>query len=112
MTKKRIQQIPTESQRNDNIELRNDFLEQMADLDLRTVRCFDESSVLKTTLNRRYGSAPKGQPAFEIQRYASNCTYTINLLHSPFGVDFVDVIKGPSNGNLLLLFSKRGEVIL
>ena len=104
MTKKRIQQIPAESQRNDNIELRNDFLEQMADLDLRTVHCFDESSVLKTTANRRYRSAPKGQPAFEIQRYASNCTYTINLLHSPFGVDFVDVIEGPSNGNLLLLF--------
>ena len=59
---------------------------------------------MKTTANRRYGSAPKGQPAFEIQRYASNCTYTINLLHSPFGVDFVDVIEGPSNGNLLLLF--------
>ena len=104
MTKKRIQQIPAESQRNDNIELRNDFLEQMADLDLHTVHCFDESSVLKTTANRRYGSTPKGQPAFEIQRYASNCTYTINLLHSPSGVDFVDVIEGPSNGNLLLLF--------
>ena len=36
MTKKRIQQIPAESQRNDNIELRNDFLEH-----LRTVHCFD-----------------------------------------------------------------------
>ena len=72
MTKKRIQQIPTESQRNDNIELRNDFLEQMADLHLHTVHCFDESSVLKTTANRRYGSTPKGQPAFEIQRCASN----------------------------------------
>ena len=58
MNKRRIQQIPAESQRNDNIELRNDFLEQRADLDLRTVHCFDDSSVLKTTANRRYGSAP------------------------------------------------------
>ena len=42
---------------------------------------FDESSVIKTTGNKNYGHAPVGQSAVEIQRYASNATYTVNLLH-------------------------------
>ena len=66
--------------------------------------CFDESSVVKTTSHRKYGNVPRGEPAFEIQRYASSATYTINLLHSPFGVDFMNVLEGPSNGQELLLF--------
>ena len=40
----------------------------------------------------------RGEPAFEFQRYFSNATYTINLLHSPYGVDFMNVLKGPCNG--------------
>lgn len=104
MTKKKIQQVPAESLRNENIDLRNQFLDDISNLNAGNIHCFDESSVIKTTSNRRYGNAPCGQPAFEIQRYASNATHTINLLHSPFGVDFVNVIDGPSNGQELLLF--------
>jgi hypothetical protein len=42
---------------------------------------FDESStsVVRTTGNRNYGSSAKGSRAFELQRYASNANYTINL---------------------------------
>ena len=77
----------------------------MADLDLRAVHCFDESSVLKTTANRGTEALPKASlPSKYSDTYLIQCTYTINLLHSPFGVDFVDVIEGPSNGNLLLRF--------
>ena len=104
MTKKKIQQIPVESQRYENIQLRNAFLDVISDLGASTIHCFDEGSVLKTTSNRKYGNAPKGEPAFEIQRYALNATHTINLLLSPFGVDFMNVIEGPSNGQPLLLF--------
>lgn len=104
MTKKKIQQIPLESLRDGNIDRRNEFLEIMSDLNAATIHCFDESSVIKTTSNRRYGNAPRGQPATEIQRYASNASYTINLLHSPFGVDFVNILDGPSNGQQLLLY--------
>ena len=107
MTKKKIQQIPSESQRNDNIHRRNEFLEAISDLEPGTVHCFDESSVVKTTCNRKYGNAPRGEPAFEIQRYASSATYTINLLHSPFGVDFMNVLEGPSNDQELLYFSRK-----
>ena len=44
MTKKKIQQIPSESQRSDNIHRRNEFLEAIFDLEPGTVHCFDESS--------------------------------------------------------------------
>ena len=107
MTKKKIQQIPSESQRSDNIHRRNEFLEAISDLEPGTVRCFDESGVVKTTSNRKYGNAPRGESAYEIQRYASSATYTINLLHSPFGVDFMNVLEGPSNGQELLYFSRK-----
>ena len=53
MTKKKIQQIPSESQRSDNIHRRNEFLEAISDLEPGTVCCFDESSVVKTTSNRK-----------------------------------------------------------
>ena len=65
---------------------------------------------MRTTRNRKYGNAPRGEPAFEIQRCASSAIYTINLLHSPFGVDCMDVLEGPSNGRdpeeLLLFFEE------
>ena len=42
--------------------------------------------------------------AIEIQPYASNVTFTINLLHSTRGIDSFNVIEGPSNGQELLHF--------
>ena len=45
--------LPSESQRSDNIHRRNEFLEAISDLEPGTVRCFDESSVGKTTSNRK-----------------------------------------------------------
>ena len=65
---------------------------------------FYESSVIKTTSNRKYGNSYRGQPALELQRYASNATYKINLLHSAPGVDHFNVIPGSSNGHELIAF--------
>ena len=39
-----------------------------------------------------------------MQRYASNATFTINLLHSVVGVDYFNIFQGPSNGLELLNF--------
>ena len=65
---------------------------------------FDESSVVKTTGNRKYGSAVLGEPAIEVQRYATNSNDTTNLLFSINGVDFFSILDGPSNGMELLTF--------
>ena len=65
---------------------------------------FDECSVIVTSGNRVYGNSYIGEPAIEIQRYASNANYTPNLLHSVNGVDYFNVLRGPSNGMELLNF--------
>ena len=65
---------------------------------------FYECSVIETTSNRKYGISYRGQPALELQRYASNATYTINLLHSASDVDHFNVIPGASNGHELIAF--------
>lgn len=107
MTRKKIQSVPSES-KCEGVETYTDFyLDQVSNLEYSTVHFFDESSVTKTTMNRRYGSATVGQAAIEIQRYASNATFTINLLHSCLGVDHVEIIEGASNGNEMLLFFER-----
>ena len=49
---------------------------------------FNETGVIKTLGNRIYGSAPVGFHALEVQRYALNANYTVNLMHSITGVDF------------------------
>ena len=61
--------------------------------------------MVKTTGNRKYGSAVLEEPTIEVQRYASNSNYTINLLHSINGVDLFNILDDPSNGmELLTLF--------
>ena len=82
--------------------LTNDFLTEIANINPMTLHFFDESSLIKTTGNRSYGSAPLGQAVFEIRRYASNANFTINLLHSFYGVYFYNILDGPSNGFELL----------
>ncbi|XP_078360588.1 uncharacterized protein LOC144644901 [Oculina patagonica] len=104
MTHKKLSVTPLESTTANNVALKDAFLDQDSDLNPATLYFFDESSVLKTTANRNFGSSYVGQPAFEFQRYASNATYTINLLHSMKGVDYLNILDGPSNGHAMLLF--------
>ena len=60
--------------------------------------------MIKTTGNRKYGNARVGERAIELQRYASNATFTVNLLHSVVGVDCFNILQGRSNGLELLNF--------
>ena len=66
MSKKKKTAVPEETQRDENIQFRNEFLDVISDLDSSTIHCFDESSVVKTTCNRKYGNAPRVEPACEI----------------------------------------------
>ncbi len=50
------------------------------------------------------GHSEIGKPAFEVQRYSSNATYTVILLVGYFGIYYYDGIEGPSNGLCLLEF--------
>ena len=50
------------------------------------------------------GHSALGSEAIEIQRYASNATFTVNLLHSIIGIQHVNILIGASNGIELLNF--------
>jgi hypothetical protein len=100
-----------ESQKDD-VQMRfDDFTTFISNKYPNTLHFFDESSVVRTTGNRNYGSSAKGSRAFELQRYASNANYTINLLHSRFGVDYFNVIDGASNSmELIQIFADVVDV--
>ena len=107
MTKKKLRQLPTESLyvlSDLNINYKDYFLEQISRLDCTTLHFFDDSGVKITSGNRVYGNSYIGEPAIEVQRYASNANYTLNLLHSIQGVDYYNIIRGASNGMEMLNF--------
>ena len=69
MTKKKLSQLPTESLSDVNINYKDNFLDQIAQLDCTTRHFFDESGVKITSGNRVYGNSYIGEPAIEVQRY-------------------------------------------
>ena len=104
LTRKKLTSIPRESKRPD-VEDRFDlYVAEVAQRNPNTLHFFDESSVVQTTANRNYGHAPSGERAYLVQRFASNATRTVNLLHSINGVDFYSIINGASNGLEMLNF--------
>ncbi|XP_070564930.1 paired box protein Pax-1-like [Ptychodera flava] len=104
MSRKKISSLAAESMTPSIEQYTLDFIETVSDYNINQIHWFDESSVIRTTGNRRFGHSEIGTPAVEIQRHASNATYTVNLLVSATGVDHSDVIVGPSNGLELLNF--------
>ena len=103
-TYKKLSVVPEESLTEVNRERTLQYIMQMSELDPSRVHFFDESSIKRTTGNRMYGHALKGQPAIELKRYASDCNYTINLLQSIFGVTNYGILDGASNGLEMLAF--------
>ncbi|XP_067047777.1 uncharacterized protein [Acropora muricata] len=96
--------VPLESTEGPNIDGQNAFLAEISRLDPSSLHFFEETSVIRTEGNRKYDNSFIGERALEYQKYASNATYTVNLLHSALRVDHYNIIDGPSNGNEMLLF--------
>lgn len=101
-TYKQISCIPQEKERH--LLLQNQYIDAMMDVNPVNVHFFDECSVNRTSGNRSRGHSEIGKRAFEIQRYSSNATYTVNLLVGYFGIFYFDIIEGASNGLELLSF--------
>ncbi|CAB4032712.1 Paired box pox-meso [Paramuricea clavata] len=101
---KKLKVIPRESLTPQAQDLLERYLAAVCSVNIRTLHFFDECSVVKTTGNRHYGHSGIGTRAIEIQRYASNATYTVNLLHNVYGIGHVNILPGPSNGLELLNF--------
>ena len=101
---KKISQIARETDREDVIEKLSIYIALISEVDFNRLHFFDESSVIVTSGNRTRGHSATGQPAIEVQRYASNATYRVNLLHNVNGVSHSNIIPGASNGLELLNF--------
>ena len=86
------------------MEKLKNYMADISGIDCSRVHFFEESSVVVTSGNRRRGHSAIGSPAIEVQRYASNATYAVNLLHNIHGVSHFNVLRGPSNGLELLNF--------
>ena len=101
---KQISQIPRERERPDVMEKLENYISDISRMDRNRVYFFDQSSVFVTSGNRRRGHSAIGSPAIEVQRYTSNATYTVNLLHNIHRVSHFNVLRGPSNGLGMLIF--------
>ena len=82
----------------------NEYLNDVSNVNGFDIAFFDEASVIKTTGNRSYGNSTIGERAVEVQHYASNANFTINLLSSARGISYWNILEGPSNGMELLNF--------
>ena len=100
--RKKIARVPTEYL--SNIEKVDEYLEIPSILKSSSLHFVDEALVVKITSNPQYCSSYRGMEAIEVQWYASNATFRVNLLHSIFGVDFYFIIPGASNGSELISF--------
>ena len=101
VSRKKIARVPTEYL--SNIEKVDEYLE-MPSILKSSLHFFDEALVVKITSNPQYCNSYRGTEAIEVQWYASNATFTVNLVHSIFGVDFYYIIPGASNGSELISF--------
>jgi transposase len=111
-TWKKLSIRPEESLTHERLLQTLNYIMYISGVDPSTIHFFDESSVVKTTPNRIYGHSEKGCPAIEVKRYTSNCSYTVNLLHSRFGVDYFNILEGPSNGFEMLDFFEDSLQVL
>ena len=61
MSHKKLSVTPLESTTANNVALKDTYLDQVSDLNPATLYFFDESSILKTMVNRHFGSSYVGQ---------------------------------------------------
>ena len=79
--------IPRETEREDVVEKLQTYIAEVSAIDVNHLHFFDKASVIVTSGNRFRGHSPVGKPAFQA-RYASNATFTVNLLHNVNGISY------------------------
>ena len=110
MTRKVIQQLPSEAMTARNDILLQQYMASLSTYKPEQIHFFDECSVVRTAGNRKYGHSERGTRACEVQRYASNVTYTVNLLCGYFALDHFDILQGASNALEMLNFFQQAVV--
>ena len=78
MSYKKLSVTPLESTTANNVALTDAYLEEVSDLNPATLHFFDDSGVVKTTGNRKFGCSYIGEPGFEFQRSAYHIQRSAN----------------------------------
>ncbi|KAK3101533.1 hypothetical protein FSP39_004273 [Pinctada imbricata] len=107
MTRKIMEQVPHETTSDHHDTLVNNYMSSILTYKPEQIHFFDECSVVRTSGNRRYGHSLSGERAVEVQRYASNAKYTLNLLCNIFEIGHFEIIEGASNALEMLDFFQR-----
>ena len=77
----------------ENLAKVDDYLNITSRLKRETLHFFDEASVIVTSGNRMFGSGYRGQPAIEVQRYASNRSNKLKISRQQFSYFGNDVLS-------------------
>ena len=91
------------------------FSDQIGQCDNMKLHVYDECRVIVMSGDRVYCNSFIGKPAIEIRGVCLKCKILLNLLHSINRIDYVDVLRGPSDCMELLNFlnealsKKRGD---
>ncbi|XP_053389536.1 uncharacterized protein LOC128552515 [Mercenaria mercenaria] len=76
----------------------NVFLRVINSVDYRRLKLFDESGFAVPDLcNPRYGRAPCGERAIEVNKQRGSRNVTLNLMIGADGVAYFNLLDGPSN---------------
>ncbi|KAK3095045.1 hypothetical protein FSP39_009606 [Pinctada imbricata] len=103
-SRKRLTVIPKETLRPHHEDLVNKFFAALLGYDFKQIHFFDEASVITTSGSRTYGHSYVGTRSTEVQRYASATTLTINVCCDYFGINYFNVLNGPSNAFEMISF--------
>jgi len=76
-SKKKLTVHPLQAVKSGALDRQNEYLQAISRYPASKIHFFDESRVIKTTGNRKYGSARVGERAIELPRYASNKTFNL-----------------------------------
>ena len=105
--KKKLTVSLLEAEKPGALDGRNEYIQAVSRYPASKLHFYDESSVIKATGNRKNGNTRVSERAIEVQRYASNAAFTINLLHLVVGFNYFNILQGPSNGLELSNFFDR-----
>ena len=88
-----------------NLQYTQAYLNYVSRQNPYKLRFFDESGFfLPDTLKRRYGHAPKGQPAVEVSGKTRSPHLTLNLMIGLDGVAYANVVEGATDTDRYLNF--------
>ena len=98
MTWKRLTRVNNHNKfTGENMNYCQDFLDYMSQVDPYRLKFFDESGVVLSDCNKRYGHSVVNTPCVEIGKYPHTRNITLNLLVGLEGIMYADTVDGSAD---------------